>query len=105
MSAMSIPRAKKVTARRRAVSARPAPGRALATDEVAALDEERELARRKLDDDTLAPQAREATLEALLEDAEAGAVPDQHLARVAAVDEEEEIAAERIASEPAPALS
>jgi hypothetical protein len=72
-------------------------------DELAAFDEERELARRQRHDATaVAPERGEATsLEALLKDAQAGAVPDEHLAaRTTAVDEEEQIAGQRIASRP-----
>src|SRR5690606_32778214 len=71
-----------------------------APDEVAALDEERQLARGQAHRRrVLAPQRGEpAALEPLLEDAETGAVPYEHLARVApAIDEQEELAAQRVA--------
>ena len=74
-----------------------------ATDEIASFDEESELARCEPNDlAVIAPRRREApALEPLLEDAEPGAVPHEHLAAFAAlVDEEEEIAGHRIATEP-----
>ena len=53
-----------------------------AADQRAALDEERQLARRHAHDlAVVAPELREAAaLQPLLEDAEPGAVPEQHLA-------------------------
>ena len=65
------------------------------TDELAPLEEERELARGQLQRAVVAPKLRELTsFEPLAEDAQPGAIPVEHLAAAPrAVDEEEEIAA------------
>ena len=71
-------------------------------DERATLDEQRELARGQPQHlPIVAPQLGEgAPLEPLLEDAQPGAVPHQDLAQLARlIDEQEQLAAERIASE------
>src|SRR5262245_44006471 len=72
-------------------------------DELAAFDEERKLARRQCDRaPVVAPQRCEAApLESLLEDAQTSAIPNKNLAALASrVDEEKQIAGERIASQP-----
>ena len=78
-------------------------GERATADQIAALDEERQLARRHAHDvPALAPWRCEATsLQALLEDAQPRAIPDQDLAAVATtVDEQKQVAAKRIAAQP-----
>src|SRR5690606_30551865 len=73
-----------------------------APDERTAFDEQRELARGELYRLTvLTPQRGEAALfQPLLEDAQARAVPHEHLASVpASVDEQEQITAHRVATQ------
>src|SRR5262249_21716326 len=72
-------------------------------DQLAALDEQREFARRERDHvAVVSPERGEAiSLEPLLEDAQAGAVPNEDLASLPSrVDEQKQIARERVAAEP-----
>lgn len=78
----------------------------MSPDELAALDEQRELRHRKLDgrrrhSSTIVPQLCETTFfEPLLEDAKSGAVPQEHLRpRTRAVYEEKAVAREHVARE------
>src|SRR5688572_9497911 len=72
-------------------------------DQLASLDEQRELARRERDDVTVVPpELREAgALEPLLENAKPRAVPHENFASLpACVHEQEQIAREGVATEP-----